>query len=479
MQSSYYLGDLPNYSIYVLNKKMGLAGTPYGETEQQIITQPKYDVIYPFVKGYAIVKKGEYYGLINNKGVETIPVIYKNIDPCWDKGYYTVRKEDGAYLKLYANNTPYITIETQLDVLKKQLWSKYYNNDDEFSLFILLETSNPNIFLFNKYEDDKVYTYNISLGKVIHIGSEFGRIINSDKLIVSDLNSSKKGIIDIYGNQIVPCIYDDLFYCSPGSNYVQNNLIEAKKGDKSGYIDFYGNVKIPFDYEYCGSFENGYAWVSKGRRKVGLIDKYGNIVEPLIHSDIHFLNNGRILFVDYNEYSSEGRYRVMGMPKDFVKSNWNYNYFSFDLFGNSDYVLVQTKNFKYGITDLSGQVIIPTIYDDILKTPIDKYVVAIKSGKYGLINMSNDTIVPFEYDRIVGISIPKNGREVTYLILNKNRKYGLFDVYRNECIPMMYDRLHYNKVFNCFIVEVGKEGAMVDIKNDIVVPFTSSYIKDF
>lgn len=57
MQIARQFGNLNNYSIYQLNNKMGLAGSPDGESEQRILTQPEYDVIYPFVNGFAIVKK--------------------------------------------------------------------------------------------------------------------------------------------------------------------------------------------------------------------------------------------------------------------------------------------------------------------------------------------------------------------------------------------------------------------------------------
>ncbi|MEE3414635.1 MAG: hypothetical protein VZR53_04610, partial [Prevotella sp.] len=73
MKTARNLGDMENYSIYMLNGKMGLAGTPNGENEQVILTQPKYDIIYPFVKEHAIVKAGEFFGVINKYGVETIP----------------------------------------------------------------------------------------------------------------------------------------------------------------------------------------------------------------------------------------------------------------------------------------------------------------------------------------------------------------------------------------------------------------------
>ena len=38
----------------------------------------------------------------------------------------------------------------------------------------------------------------------------------------------------------------------------------------------------------------------------------------------------------------------------------------------------------------------------------------------------------------------------------------------------MYTRLEFSKSYNCFIVEVKGDKAMIDLNNNIVVPFTSN-----
>ena len=73
MNVSKKFGDLENYSIFTKNGKMGLKGTPNNESVQRILTEPEYDVIYPFIGNYSVVKKGKYYGVLNKYGEEIIP----------------------------------------------------------------------------------------------------------------------------------------------------------------------------------------------------------------------------------------------------------------------------------------------------------------------------------------------------------------------------------------------------------------------
>lgn len=468
MQSAKKLGDLPNYSIYMLNRKMGLAGVPYGGAEQQIITQPKYDLIYPFVKEHAIVQIGDCYGLIDKYGVETIPVIYKFISPNWEKGYFYVSDNHGGDEHfLDCNNKPYI-LNSPIDVIKKIIISKEHITEKNF---YVSQTKNPNIVTYEK--NDLTHVYNLQIDRVILICKGV-RLVNGNKLIYKDRYSYKIGIIDINGKQLVYPKYDGLFYSATNEDYVPENLLEAKIGEKSGYIDFDGNIRVPFIYRFCGTFENGYAWVSNESGKTGVIDKYGNIVEPLVHDNVLQLNDGRVVFVDkgFNE-----RYFVMGKPKDYVKQNYSHKSFRFDIFHNPEYVGVETSQRKRGVTSLDGRVLIPAIYDDItFWQTMYKGVIVKKDNKYGIIDINNNTLLSFEYDSLGVVETTKNGGKEIFYIAEKNGKYGLLNGSYRECIPLIYNRLKYHKTYNSFVVEVNRESAMIDFNNDILIPFTSNHI---
>lgn len=473
MQTAKCLGDMENYSIYMLNGKMGLAGTPNGEKEQVILTQPKYSIIYPFVKGYAIVKAGDYYGVINKYGVETIPANrYKYINPNWKEGYYFVSDNhfgDEHYLD--ANNKPFpIDIKkTDYSEIKRKVASIGRISYDEIHYFGWGDT------IFHFEYDDYEYLYNDITESIIFIGDDL-KVLNGSIYIGRDKNTRKYGGIDKGGRTIIPFIYDDL-WGSGEQDDEYYDLIEAEKNGKSGYINAHGQTIIPFIYLRCGRFSNGYAWVTNEAERCGLINKNGTIIEPLTHHNIIELNDGRYVFIDKDNYSGKESYSVQNMSKQNINHDWKHKYFSFDIFHNPNYVGVETADRKRGVTHLDGSCLLPAVYDDITfwQSIYNNGVIVKKGNKYGVVDLHNNVLIPFEYDGISVIeNVLKNGKKYSYYVVRRNGLSGIIDNTFRECIPLMYSRLEYSKSYNCFVAEVKGDKAMIDINNNIVVPFTSN-----
>ena len=279
MQIAKQFGELYNYSIYQLNNKMGLAGAPNGEQEQRILTQPIYDVIYPFVNGFAIVKKGSFYGVIDKFGNVTIPVEMPYIQHHWKEGYFYLSSNrlDGWHYKVddYYRK---VLVQSESEEAMSIIESTFARKPKWASFAISKQ------IIFVTFESER-FIFNTTLKKIIFRGNGKSKVINGDKIIVEEESTGKHGIINTKGDVLVPFAYDDLFYCATNETYAENNLIEAKLNGKSGYIDFSGRVRIPFDYLSCGTFVEGTAWVSNRDGKAGLIDYDGRILEPLIHDN--------------------------------------------------------------------------------------------------------------------------------------------------------------------------------------------------
>ena len=470
MQTAKCLGDMENYSIYMLNGKMGLAGTPNGEKEQVILTQPKYSVIYPFVKGHAIVKVGDYYGVINKYGVETIPANrYKHINPNWEKGYFFVSDNhfgDEHYLDAENNPFPIDEKRTDYSEIKRKVALIGHLNYDEIRYFGWDNT------IFHFEYDDYEYLYNDISEKIIFIGDDL-KVLNGNIYIGRDKNTRKYGGLDKGGRTVIPFIYDDLWGAGEQDNEYYD-LIEAERNGKSGYINTHGETIIPFTYLRCGRFSNGYAWVTNDAEKVGLINKNGTIIEPLIHDNIIELSDGRNVYIDSGYKES---YTVQNMPKQNINQDWKHKHFSFDIFHNPNFVGVETADRKRGVTYLDGRVILPAVYDDITfwQSIYNNGVIVKKNNKYGVVDLQNNILIPFEYDGIGVIeNINRNGKNCSYYGVRRNGLSGVIDNNFRECIPIMYSRLEYSKSYNCFVVEVKGDKAMIDINNNIVVPFTSN-----
>lgn len=470
MQAAKLFGDIENYSIYVLNGQMGLAGAPNGEQRQSILTQAIYDVIYPFVNGYAVVKRDNYYGIIDKYGHETIPATkYAHVSPLFDFGCYGFSdNHGGGTIYLDANNIHKDPFAQYNKILKK-VAMKLNVPQDNLTIFPL---ENPDVFCIGDY-DDNTFWYNSTIDKIISYCP--GLFVNKDKIIITDTISGKQGIIDIYGNKLVPCVYDKLLFTYEDGDIIDKDLIEASQGGKCGYIDYHGNIRIPFIYHLCGGFINGYAWVCNDNEKCGLIDKSGNIIEPLIHYETRILSNGTIVFCE-DDFS---KYSVKGKPADYVKQRWEHVYFSFEIFHNPDYVGVQTRNKKRGITHLNGNEMIPAVYDDIAfwQTIHNGGVIVKKDGLYGIISLDNKILVPFEYGHIQAIeNVRKNGNFYVYYRVMKFGMFGVLDNNFRECIPIMYNNVTFSKAYSSFLVSVKNEYAMVDLTNNILIPFSRQVI---
>lgn len=112
--------------------------------------------------------------------------------------------------------------------------------------------------------------------------------LNFNLWAVTDINNFKTGIIDIKGNQVIPCIYDEIsglldgtddilvMNCDANNFYfglvnqkgevviepkyndfdggIYNKLWAVKLDDKWGFIDHNGNTVIPFKYDKANCF---------------------------------------------------------------------------------------------------------------------------------------------------------------------------------------------------------------------------------
>lgn len=54
----------------------------YADTNLHVVVIPRYDRVHFFSQGFALVKKGGKYGLLNTKGKEILPIVYDEINGC-------------------------------------------------------------------------------------------------------------------------------------------------------------------------------------------------------------------------------------------------------------------------------------------------------------------------------------------------------------------------------------------------------------
>lgn len=165
------------------------------------------------------------------------------------------------------------------------------------------------------------------------------------------------------------------------------------------------------------------------------------------------------------------------------------------------------KNDKWGCLDLNGNVVIPLEYDWIV--PFDKKTSGISSakrnGKWGLINKNGTIVEPFVHNEEILFSnnfasLTRNGEnliisrdgQIFYgkikneksvghegiIIVNKQGKYGLMNHVGEMVIPFEYDEIVKDNTKRCFVVTQNKKNGLVSFEGMLLIPLEYDGIGD-
>jgi hypothetical protein len=252
--------------------KMGLVNA-----NGQIIIPPKYDLIYCIPGGFAKIKEGEFWGLIDSTGKELIPPIYQEIrNP--KPGGFAGFKKDGLWGIIKFDGT--ITVQPK------------YNDLGEGNSY------------FNEAVDTTSKGFKVNLGGNYGIVDENGKELipikysmlgyssNGITPAYFKLDTTKTGLpvtgltfIDSTGKELIPPAvqFNNVSQFSDG-------LIAVGSGSdwktKWIYIDLTGKQIVPGEYEETSAFVNGLAIVKK-TGKYGVINKLGKEVIPFQFKEIN------------------------------------------------------------------------------------------------------------------------------------------------------------------------------------------------
>ena len=452
MKPSPYFGSKHNYSIYVVNGKMGLANG------FNLITQPKYDVIYPFLGEYAIVKIGERKGLIDCAGREIIPVqyeylFYKNENTVWfdcNGVYYYIDFKKQIFNKKCKHEEYIDSISNLLHKQRKEISVEYWDEDNEkFGYGFFLLDNEESILYTEKSNKVLLSDYNIST-------CDF----ENDVIIIHKNN--KYGIANTNEDIIVPLQYDKIEWSDSG-------IFAARIGNKWGFIDAYGNVKIAFSYDLAGSFCKGQTWVMLNGQS-GVIDSYGRKVVPMGDYSIRILDNGTTVMVS-NHFTGK-RYTVYGWPP--INLQHSYDELNFNFNQNPNFVRVKC-GYRYGVIKLNGEIILEPIYD-FIDFNIGSHFVVQRNNKYGIIDLNGRAILPITYDDISRYGGEGNSPENLFYRVRMNNKIGLMNQRMQLVIPIQYDDISYDSTYNANRVRLGNEYGMVDFEHNMLIPFSKNYL---
>lgn len=224
-----------------------------------------------------------------------------------------------------------------------------------------------------------------------------------------------------------------------------NNVAMVKRCDKWGMIDLSGNELIPCLFGVLKSFDYGKA-VVRCQGKELTVDSRWDPLSLITNSDAQLfpkkMPNGKWGYVDLHgnpmikgQYD-EAKFFSQGMAPIKQDGYWGYingnnkvvihpQYTSAEQF-KSGRAMVVGKGRKLGFIDWCGTMVIEPVYSGAYAFCGDESAVC-KDGKWGVIDKDGKTVLPFVFDDVTKVSNPTNGQHSTYDV-----------VYKGKCISVNY-----------------------------------------
>ena len=313
-------------------------------------------------------------------------------------------------------------------------------------------------------------------------------------------NGQFYGVVGKNNRIVVPFVYDEII------NTFSSGLINVCKNDKWGCFDLEGNIVIPLVYDWMFPFGKDPLDTTSAKRngKWGIIDRKGGDVIPCVYDEeIVFKNNRAIV-------STNGKMGMINQEGIFIIP-CQYSYLK--PFVKSPLFIKVIDNNKSGIFDLSGNTIIPTIYDEI-EDIYNDFVIVKQSGCFGVININGEEVIPCEYEKIdkyhhdishleitpqsdvfsvlknnkwkYVLATNKNCNVVLYdwiselltpsnFIVKQNKKYGLINNHGEIIVPVEYNRIE--GIWGYYILDTGKKKGLCDAEGQELIPICCGNIQ--
>lgn len=351
--------------------------------------------------------------------------------------------------------------------------------------------------------------------------------------LISVTLDGKVGCINSLGEEIIPFMYDDIFFIE---NSKERDIICVQKGSWSdeesprwGIMNKRGEEIVPLQEAYPGGYNQSGLILINNNGKYGFVDYDGNVIVPIIydwaseygHNDLSIVikdgeafiidKNGKIKFECRNTYERAYQFDDCGLavvysedkgygaineaseeviPCIYQDIRREFSDFGKEYYFNDNNLAIVEKNSKYDAINELGDEIIHLHYDSIIT--FDNGIVRVeKNGVYGAMNMNGDIILPLEYDWIVGVKKDmQNASSGFYevrnfgqnIIARKNNKSGLFDENGNEILPCIYASFceaDENGYFVAYLGENNELPVLLTISGKEIISKGYEYIGSF
>lgn len=248
--------------------------------------------------------------------------------------------------------------------------------------------------------------------------------------------NEKLGFINAKGIEVIKPKYEWVYKFS-------NGMAAFLEDGKWGFINQKGEEVIPAQYNRIRNFNNERAVVAIGadsnRDKWGIINKKGEYVLKPTYDELSIFNSEfSVAFINgqgYGLVNTEGKeimschYRYDLHYQANVKNS--IGYIMYQKIGESHFTIENRKGKK---TELTNYDYANFLYDESNNIILPLIRVRSKNNKYGIINLDGEIIVPCKYQSI-------SARSNQLLYVYKDDKQGCISYDGEEVIPIIYQSI--------------------------------------
>ena len=433
---------IKDYAVVCCDGQYGIVGR-----DGTYLLEPEYDNIYSL----GFIGDTEYFEFTNHLGgVDIIKSTGERTE--FQNIYKIVERIDIAEAKLINENSLY----PQRDISDKES-DYFFMVDDSYNATVVLDKN------LSIIEDNIVYAP-----------------YRFDKYIVLRFNDGKERIYDYDFKPVVQNSFDNITVTSLGGTYMYIERFAAQNGDIIYVYGSDGTEEYSFQTDYSlmkmhqgteddifivyddnekkmlmnsnGELINGekydWVWPLIGLNDYSILNR--NFIEVTVNDFCGVINNNTGECIIPPEYDSieiissgaflahnhvTGEDTVINLQGEKLFSG---NYYSY--WGNllSEKKVSEDETLR-GITDINGNIILPTEYKSIdaifndSHTKVIQYEVVREDGKTGVVDTYGEEIIPVEYDEIIQVSDTEYAvkQEGSWALINTQGEiqipFGTFD----------------------------------------------------
>lgn len=320
-------------SGWVLNK-----GNAFKLYDEQLmpVSQETYDQAISS-KNWLALKKGEKWGVINNKTsffpefiYDSLQILTSNITLLFNEAEQVAMFENGE-------TVPVNPVLDKIQILKPTIMT---GSEDT--------TANEYLMLTNKNNFRKVYN---TEGKEIINGFYDNISYLGPNLLLLD-KSNRKGLADGTGKIILPVKYTGI------GNY-NNGYVSTLTGTKFGLFNPLLSLNIKPQYETSIQTYNDNLLLATQKQKIGFIDLGGKKITGFMFDEVHFWNDSTALV------KNKGSWNLYGIYKNEIEYDAieDIKYVRQD---SAESIILIIKNNNYGVLSSIRGEVIPPLYTDIV-----------------------------------------------------------------------------------------------------------------